>query len=146
MGTVGRCMRPCLLELEPHHPVGQTAGRHLCCRSGCEVELERRHASPMIPLESSALSMTLIALASALWVTAYTSAGSGVGIAASKLSGAANSHYSSFRFSVGINTSIPVPLGAGSSRSAGNRQRQPPGRSARSCGDSLNLSPQLRAS
>jgi hypothetical protein len=66
-------LRLCLLELEPHHPVGQTAGRHLCCRSACGVELERRQASPMIPLESSALSMTLIALASALWVTAYTS-------------------------------------------------------------------------
>ena len=38
------------------------------------------------PLESSALAMTLIALASALWVTAYTSAGSVVGIAASKMS------------------------------------------------------------
>jgi hypothetical protein len=40
----------------------------------------------MIPLESSALAMTLIALASALCMTAYTSAGSVVGIAASKLS------------------------------------------------------------
>ena len=40
----------------------------------------------MIPLESSALAMTLIALASALCVTAYTSAGSVVGIAASRLS------------------------------------------------------------
>src|SRR5215212_1422649 len=40
----------------------------------------------MIPLESSALAMTLIALERALWVTAYTSAGSVVGIAASRLS------------------------------------------------------------
>jgi hypothetical protein len=40
----------------------------------------------MIPLESSALAMTLIALASALWVTASTSAGSVVGIAAAKMS------------------------------------------------------------
>jgi hypothetical protein len=40
----------------------------------------------MIPLESSALAMTLIALESALCVTAYTSAGSVVGIAASRLS------------------------------------------------------------
>ena len=40
----------------------------------------------MIPLESSALAMTLIALESALWVTVYTSAGSVVGIAASRMS------------------------------------------------------------
>jgi len=40
----------------------------------------------MIPLEPSALAMTLIALESALCVTAYTSAGSVVGIAASRLS------------------------------------------------------------
>jgi hypothetical protein len=40
----------------------------------------------MIPLESSALAMTLIALSRALWVTAYTSAGSVVGMAASRMS------------------------------------------------------------
>jgi hypothetical protein len=32
------------VELEPHHPVGQTAGRHLCCRSDCGVELEQATA------------------------------------------------------------------------------------------------------
>lgn len=40
----------------------------------------------MIPLESSALAITLIALANALCVTAHISAGSVVGIAASKTS------------------------------------------------------------
>jgi len=39
-------------------------------------------------------------------------------------------------FSVGTKYLDTVPLVAGSSRSAGSRQRQQPGRSARSCGDS----------
>lgn len=43
----------------------------------------------MIPLESSARAMTLIALPSALWVTEYASAGSAVGSAASRMSRAA---------------------------------------------------------
>jgi hypothetical protein len=37
-------LRLCLLQLEPHHPVGQTAGRHLCYRSGCGVELKQAMA------------------------------------------------------------------------------------------------------
>jgi hypothetical protein len=40
----------------------------------------------MIPLESLALALTVIALASALCVTAYTAAGSVIGTAASKMS------------------------------------------------------------
>jgi hypothetical protein len=40
----------------------------------------------MMPLESSARAINLIALASALWVTAYTLDGSLVGIAASRMS------------------------------------------------------------
>jgi hypothetical protein len=32
------------VELEPHHPVGQIAGRHLCCGSGCGMELEQATA------------------------------------------------------------------------------------------------------
>lgn len=43
----------------------------------------------MMPLESSARAMTLIALANALWVTEYASAGSAVGSAASRMSRAA---------------------------------------------------------
>jgi hypothetical protein len=38
-------LRLCLLELEPHHPVGQIAGRHLCCRTGCGMQLEQATAS-----------------------------------------------------------------------------------------------------
>ncbi len=53
--------------------------------TGCRAR-RRRHASPMMPLESSARAMTFIAEASAFVVTGYTCLGSVDAIDSSRMS------------------------------------------------------------
>ncbi len=56
-------------ELE-QHPLHQLARREAAAAAALGWRSRSlRQASPMMPLESSARAMTLIALASALWVT-----------------------------------------------------------------------------